>query len=571
MISKSNFLLIFKQKKFLQILLVIICIIPFISGLDSIPPLDRDESRFTQSSYQMIQSNDYININFQDEIRAKKPIGIYWIQVASAKIFGVDKISSYRIPSSIAALISVITLWFFSKLLFGVKVSLLITLLFLTNFLFVSEAHIAKTDSALLSTICLQQFFLFLIFLNKESNLKYNYIIPTIMWIFFSIGVLIKGPISLIIFSLTIISFSIVNKNTSLFLKIRPFIGLLVGCAIILPWFLIVQETTGGLFLQKSLGEDFIPKLITQQEGHGAYPGFYILISSIILWPIACFIPISIFFIIDNKNNIAVQFLLCWIIPYWLVLEFVPTKLIHYPLPIIPPLIMLVSASILSYEEKQIKFSNLKLKNIIFSLSVLLGLGGIILGSVILFLALKFGKDDEYLIIFISILIFLLTLIIFFLTLFKNFTLIYKKDISLNFLKMFEKFKSFNLIIILSSCVYVCIFGFVIPNLSKLYPSQSIYSKLKTIKYDTVSVIGYHEPSLVFLLKGNVILSNPNEGAIFLAEGKNNLVLIEERQLESFKSFAKNLDLNLREISNIEGYNYSKGNNIKIFFYKTIH
>ena len=69
--------------------------------------------------------------------------------------------------------------------------------------------------------------------------------------------------------------------------------------------------------------------------------------------------------------------------------------------------------------------------------------------------------------------------------------------------------------------VYVCIFGLVIPNLSKLYPSQSIYSKLKAIKYDTVSVIGYHEPSLVFLLKGNVILSNPNEGAIFLAEGKN--------------------------------------------------
>ena len=77
----------------------------------------------------------------------------------------------------------------------------------------------------------------------------------------------------------------------------------------------------------------------------------------------------------------------------------------------------------------------------------------------------------------------ILTLIIFFLTLFKNFTLIYKKDISLNFLKSFEKFKSFNLIIILSSCVYVCIFGLVIPNLSKLYPSQSIYSKLKTIKY----------------------------------------------------------------------------------------
>ena len=108
----------------------------------------------------------------------------------------------------------------------------------------------------------------------------------------------------------------------------------------------------------------------------------------------------------------------------------------------------------------------------------------------------------------------------------------------MNFLKIFQKVNSLNLIIILSSCVYLCIFGFVLPKLSKLYPSQNIYNKLKTIKYDTLSVIGYHEPSLVFLLKGNVILSNPNEGAIFLAEGKNNLVLIEERQLESFKSLS---------------------------------
>ena len=571
MISKSNVLFIFKQKNILQILLIFICIIPFISGLDSIPPLDRDESRFTQSSYQMIQSNDYININFQDEIRAKKPIGIYWIQVASATIFGADKISSYRIPSIIAAFVSLITLWFFSKTFFGAKVSLLITLFFATNLLFVSEAHIAKTDTVLLSTICLQQYLLFLIFLNKESNLKFNYIIPTIMWILFSIGVLIKGPISLIIFSLTVISFSIIKKNISFFLKTKPFIGLLVGCIIILPWFLIVQEATGGMFLQKSLGEDFIPKLISQQEGHGAYPGFYILISSLILWPIACFIPISIFFVLDKKNNIAIQFLLCWIIPYWIVLEFVPTKLIHYPLPIIPPLIMLVSASILFYEKKQIKLSNIKFKNIVFALSTLLGLGGIILGIIILLLALKFGKDDDYLVILISIVTLLLIIIVFFLTSFKNFTLIYKNDIIINFLKIFQKVNSLNLIIILSSCVYLCIFGFVLPKLSKLYPSQNIYNKLKTIKYDTLSVIGYHEPSLVFLLKGNVILSNPNEGAIFLAEGKNNLVLIEERQLESFKSSAKNLDLNLKEITDIEGYNYSKGNNIKIFFYKTIH
>ena len=55
-----------------------------------------------------------------------------------------------------------------------------------------------------------------------------------------------------------------------------------------------------------------------------------------------------------------------------------------------------------------------------------------------------------------------------------------------------------------------------------------IFNELKKIKYDEISSVGYHEPSLVFLLKGNIILSDYNEGAIFLAEGRDNLALIEE-------------------------------------------
>ena len=109
----------------------------------------------------MIETNDYININFQDEIRAKKPIGIYWIQALSAKIFGSDKIVAYRIPSFIGALLSLITIWFFSRTIFGKSVSLIIILFFALNLLFIFEAHIAKTDTVLLAMICLQQYLLF--------------------------------------------------------------------------------------------------------------------------------------------------------------------------------------------------------------------------------------------------------------------------------------------------------------------------------------------------------------------------------------------------------------------------
>ena len=77
-------------------ILTLIFILP---GLSSIPPLDRDEARFSQASKQMLEDKNYVVIKFQEELRSKKPIGIYWLQIASASIFGKDNIISYRAPN----------------------------------------------------------------------------------------------------------------------------------------------------------------------------------------------------------------------------------------------------------------------------------------------------------------------------------------------------------------------------------------------------------------------------------------------------------------------------------------
>src|SRR5688500_4135790 len=71
-------------------------------GLIGMPVLDRDEARFAQASAQMIESGDYVSIDFQDEPRAKKPVGIYWMQAAAVDaLSGVEKreIWAYRLPS----------------------------------------------------------------------------------------------------------------------------------------------------------------------------------------------------------------------------------------------------------------------------------------------------------------------------------------------------------------------------------------------------------------------------------------------------------------------------------------
>ena len=548
-----------------KIVFFIFCLIPFFSGLDSIPPLDRDESRFVQSTYQMIETNDYINIKFLDEIRAKKPIGIYWAQSIFANIFGEDKISSYRYVSTLGALITILVLWKFSQILFGQKASLFVVSASMISLLFIFESHVAKTDTLLLSFITFQQYLLLKIILNKKKSILFDLIIPISMWFVLGVGFLIKGPISLVVFIFTLSSYVLWSKDINLLKNIRPFWGVICFMIIVLPWVYIIQKTTDGLFFEKAINEDFLPKLFSEQESHGGYPGYYFLISGLIFWPLASFFPLAFFFVKNNLNNLGIRFLICWLVPFWIIIEFIPTKLFHYPLPIFSPLILIVAGTMIYFENNKLNLKSFISKNAVFLFSLLFSLGGIVLSLFLCYLLINFNenKTDQYL--YIAIL-FLISFLILILSILVNIKVIYGK--SFNFFNFKKEIKFQSYIIFFSVIFYITIFTFILPSLKYLFPSKIISDELKKLNYEELSVTGYHEPSLVFLAKGKIILSDPNEAAIFLAEGNNNLVLVEGRELDEFINSSSNLNLKLKKIREIKGFNYSKGQNIKILFFK---
>src|SRR6202140_1042034 len=57
----------------------------FLPGFFNIPPIDRDEPRFAQATKQMVESGDFIDIRFQDDVRYKKPVGIYWLEAPAVE------------------------------------------------------------------------------------------------------------------------------------------------------------------------------------------------------------------------------------------------------------------------------------------------------------------------------------------------------------------------------------------------------------------------------------------------------------------------------------------------------
>ena len=91
--------------------LIAVSLLAFLPGFFQLPPIDRDEARFAQATKQMVESGDYVDIRFQDEVRYKKPVGIYWLQAAAVRAgeaLGVPQargtIWLYRMPSLVGAL-----------------------------------------------------------------------------------------------------------------------------------------------------------------------------------------------------------------------------------------------------------------------------------------------------------------------------------------------------------------------------------------------------------------------------------------------------------------------------------
>ena len=140
--------------------LLVVALVAFLPGFFNIPPIDRDEARFAQATKQMVESGDYIDIRFQDEVRYKKPVGIYWLQAAVVKTASslgfpgaLTTIWLYRIPSLVGAIGAVLLTYWTAVAFVSRRAAMLAGLMIASCVLLSIERLLAKTDALLLMTV----------------------------------------------------------------------------------------------------------------------------------------------------------------------------------------------------------------------------------------------------------------------------------------------------------------------------------------------------------------------------------------------------------------------------------
>jgi 4-amino-4-deoxy-L-arabinose transferase-like glycosyltransferase len=533
--------------------LVLCGLLLFLPGFFTIPPIDRDEARFAQATKQMVETGDYVDIRFQDEVRYKKPVGIYWMQAAAvhtATALGLPKaqlrIWVYRVPSLIGAIGAVLLTYWTALAFVTRRGAVLAGLMMCSAVLLGVEARLAKTDAMLLLAVVAAMGALARVYLSwqrGEDPVHPPWSWPIIFWTALAGGILLKGPLILMFVGLTIVMLSMLDRDASWLWRMRPVWGLMWMLVLVLPWFVAIYWRAGETFFTDSLGGDMLSKL-SAQESHGAPPGVYLLLFWITFWPGAPLAAMAAPAVWRARREPGAQFLLAWLVPSWIVFELVLTKLPHYVLPLYPAVAILTVGAL----ERQV-----------------LSRSWLMRGSAWWFLIPAFAS-----IIAVVAAIKVTRQPVFFAWPFVAGASIF----GLFAWWLYEDSRAErSLLNAFAAAAFLAfaIYGAVLPSLTPLFPSAEIARALRNVVCvgPKAAAAGFHEPSLVFMTDTSTLLTDGSGAADFLNQGSCRFALVEQRSERAFVQRAEAIGLRYNVATRIEGYNISQGRPVSISIFRS--
>jgi 4-amino-4-deoxy-L-arabinose transferase-like glycosyltransferase len=531
-----------------RLILTLFCLILWAPGVFSLPPLDRDESRFAQASKQMLETGDLIDIRFGHVPRYKKPVGIYWMQSAATAVAGFGErnaIWTYRLPSLLGALAAVwLTFWCAGAFLRR-EVALLAAAMLGGTLLLAGEATIATTDAVLTASILGAQAVLFRVWLAANGSIAAppRWVVLA-GWAAFGLAVLVKGPVILAVTGLTAIGLCLWTRQWRWLGGTRPLIGIAIVLVMVAPWLIAIGIKSHWQFFQQSLGNDFANKIAGGQESHGFPPGYFLIALTPSFWPAILFVLPGLVAAVRQHRDPAIRFLLVWLAT-WVVFELVPTKLPHYVLPLYPALAIL-SALWAAWPQAAKSWWD----RIAFGVApVQFALGAIVFAAAPVWLPAKYGDGPAWWALAPAVLIAAVAVA------------------ALVFYFRREMLAAALAALAAPLIAYPLLTAGVGPTLSQLWVSPRLAAMLHTLARPgdpPPALAGYIEPSMLFLTGTETRLTDGGASAADAKAGEGGLAVVESREQAAFGTRLVQRDLEAVEVGTVDGLNYSNGRKVHL-------
>jgi 4-amino-4-deoxy-L-arabinose transferase-like glycosyltransferase len=532
--------------------LVSLLLLAWLPALTTLPPLDRDESRFAEASRQMLETGDYVDIRFGSGPRYNKPIGIYWLQSLSATVAGPalrDRIWVYRIPSLLGGLLSAVFLYGLARSIASRETALFAALLLGTTLLLTTESVIATTDATLLATTIAAQSVLLKSYLAaREKSEPPSFYLVLVGWVAVGVGVLLKGPVILAALAVTALALSVADRDFTWLRATRPLRGTALALALVAPWAIAIGFASHGAFYQQSLGHDFAAKLMEGKESHGAPPGYYLIETIIAFWPATLLLIPAAASAIERRREPVVRFLLAWSASVWILVELVPTKLPHYVLPAYPAFALLCALWATQQDQSEGEGTISRIGSV-----VLFMIGAAAFAGACLYLPVRFGG---------ALSVPLLTG--------AAIGSLFACAASILFLRNRVE-RAMGAAFVSAVSFFVTLGSMVVPQLRDLWlsPRAAHLVIANKIAGDPPPIlVGYVEPSLVFFLGPDTRIAPPAQAAGAVAGG--GIALVERRAAPVFLKALGSAGAIARPLGKVRGLDYSIGREEDVTLYRVI-
>ncbi len=510
-----------------MLILILLCLALWLPGFFSLPPGDRDESRFAQATKQMNESGDYVRILNGTVPRNRKPIGIYWLQAPfAAALPASNPIWPYRLPSLLGGLAAVLATFQAGRLLTGTgRQALLGGVMLASCVILTTETHIAKTDAALLGVTTIAM----AVLARAWMGTKLPRWQAAVFWLACAAGILIKGPITPLVTGLAAITLCLWERRARWLLALRPAWGAPLMLAAVSPWFIAIGLATHGAFFAQAVGGDLAAKLAGGAEAHGGFPGLHLLLLPLLAFPATLPVLAALPAAWADRRAPATRFLIAWAAPAWLVFESVPTKLPHYTLPLYPALFLLAARFLPRAVSPRMRVIGI---TALGAASLLLAAAAVAL-PVLLHAAWWLGVPAAACAILAG-------------------SVAWRAGLGWAALAAIP--------------LYAAVLYVELPNLDALWIAPRVEAALRhdwpawNPMGDGLAVAGYAEPSLVFLTGTHTqLIWNGAGAAAALQRGTASLVIVANGDMAGFAAAAASDGLHPQTVGQVSGYNYSRG------------
>lgn len=328
-----------------------ILILIFVSGLlfllgNNIISLTNDNEVFyAQTAKEMSEHNSWMTPYLFGHPQFEKPIFTYWLLRLSFLIFGISSFGARFFPA-VFGILGVVAIYYLGLLGFRDRLKAFISsIVLMTCGMYIGLAKSLFTDMFFSVFIAISLMLFFLAYTLRDKK--------TIAFIFAAVSmglaVLTKGPLGIIIPSLVVFIFLLIKKDLKFLCCRETLWSVLILLVTIAPWYALMIHKYGNTFINEFILNDNLRRAVeAQHSGHDVWYYYPSLIMSGML-PWSLFVVGALIFVyrgLRQKENTFYMFLLCWIVPVFIIFQVAHSKVSSYIFPLFPPLALLAGGFI---------------------------------------------------------------------------------------------------------------------------------------------------------------------------------------------------------------------------------